>query len=232
MVAEMLAQESRTAGHAEPWKGTVLVSGWDKQDTMRPTDPSTKEHWTISSRISAITALTEPPHRIEQDSPRGEVVNVQKEEVLGTQAVTLLESPKETQQYSKSFRNYKRNEILRQVIDYLRKFQESLNTLEAPRHIHLAKKKLEESWEFITEEDEEVRLTLSALEGAIRQQKWRDYKPRQIATLQSILQECIDGRLHGLKDVLKITSKLRKQDIDIFPSAPEWAYEEDDETEA
>jgi|GEM_PF-2220926 len=129
-------------------------------------------------------------------------------------------------------RSRKRNEILRQAIDHLQHFRESLGTPEAAMHIHLAKKKLEESREFTTEEDHEVRLALSAVEGAIRQQKWRNYKSHQIAALQAALQECIDGKLHGLKDVLKITSKLRKQDIDIFPSAPKWAYEEDDETES
>lgn len=98
-------------------------------------------------------------------------------------------------------------------------------------YIHLAKRKLDESWEFTTEDDHEVRLTLSAVEGAIRQQKWRNYESHQIAALQAVLQECIGGRLRGLKDFLKITSELYKQDIDIFPSAPEWAYEEEDEIE-
>jgi len=107
-------------------------------------------------------------------------------------------------------------------------------------YVHLTKRKLQESWEFITEdnplapfskgEDRGVRLALSALEGALRQQKWRDYKPHQIATLQTILEECVVGKLRDRKDVLKKISTLYKQDIDIFPSAPEEVYEEDAET--
>lgn len=120
---------------------------------------------------------------------------------------------------------------LSQAIDYLQKFQEFLGTSEAPMYIGLAKEKLKESWKYITEDDQEGKLTLSAVEGALRQQKWRDYEPRQAETLQNILQDYANGELPTQDDVLKRISMLRKQDIDIFPSAPVEAYGGDDETE-
>jgi len=125
----------------------------------------------------------------------------------------------------------KLNGTLREAINYFREFRQSLGTPKAPEYIQLTKKKLEESWEFIAEEDEEIKLIISALEGAIRQRKWQEYKQNQVATLQAILEECVDGKLHSHSDVLKTLSTLYKQDIDIFPSAPGQAYEED-ETES
>ncbi|HIE26759.1 TPA: hypothetical protein EYP66_05695 [Candidatus Poribacteria bacterium] len=217
----MVAQENLTGETSLSWGKIVLTSVWDEQDRTRQTNPFTDERWGISNEILPITV------------PTGELVPSIDEEVPQEESLSVIhfERPQKVQRISQPFRNYKRNKILRQAIDYLQEFRESLHTPEAPMYVHLAKRKLQESWEFITEEDREVRLALSALEGALRQQKWRNYKPHQIATLQTILEECIDGKLRNPKDVLKKISTLYKQDIDIFPSAPEEAYEEDDETD-
>lgn len=217
----MVAQENLTGETIVSWGKIVPTSVWDEQDRTRRTNPFTDERWGISNEIPPITV------------PTGELVPSIDEEAPQEESLSVIhfEKSSKIQRISQPFRNYKRNKILRQAVDYLQEFREFLDTPEAPMYVHLAKRKLQESWEFITEEDREVRLALSALEGALRQQKWRNYKPHQIATLQAILEECIDGKLRDRKDVLKKISTLYKQDIDIFPSAPEEAYEEDDETE-
>jgi len=123
---------------------------------------------------------------------------------------------------------HNRNEVLRQAIEHFKEFENSLNKPEAAMYIHLAKKKLEESWNYITDKDRVIGLMLSAVEDSIRQQKWRDYKSYQVEIIRDILQDCVDGKIKNQKDVLERTSKLYKHDIDIFPSATEEAYDEDE----
>jgi hypothetical protein len=125
-------------------------------------------------------------------------------------------------------KSYQRKESLRQAIEYFKEFKSFLNKPEAAMYIHRAKEKLEESWNFIAHEDREIGMMISAIEDSIRQLKWHDYKPYQVEIIRDILQDCVDGKIKSQKDVLDRTSKLFKHDIDIFPSAPDEAYEEND----
>jgi hypothetical protein len=151
----------------------------------------------------------------------------QKEEAFDVQNV-FADKSSTNQQITQPLRDYKRKEILHQAVLYFNDFRDSLNTSEAAMHIHLAKKKLEESWNFIAHEDREIGMMISAVEDSIRQLKWRDYKPYQVEIIRDILQDCVDDKIKSQKDVLDRTSKLFKHDIDIFPSAPDEAYEEND----
>jgi len=244
--------QSLTTGCSQPLKGAVLNSVWKEQDKSHRTDSLGDEEWKVSSKIMLDAFTTgEPPLRAEEELYQESGLNVQSMSqsnglrgLLKTspsfdysfgqetyeESSAFIEEPHKIQQASEPLRAYKRNRILHEAINHFQKFRQSLNTPEAPMHIHLAKEKLEESWEFIAEEDKEIELIISALEGAIRQRKWREYKQHQVATLQAILEECVNGKLQNRSDVLKKLSTLYKQDIDIFPSAPEQAYEEDYET--
>jgi hypothetical protein len=97
---------------------------------------------------------------------------------------------------------HNRNEVLRQAIEHFKEFENSLNKPESAMHIHLAKKKLEESWNFIAHEDREIGMMISAIEDSICQQKWRDYKSYQVEIIRDILQDCVDGKIKNQKDVL------------------------------
>lgn len=256
----MVGLQELTIGCGEPLKGTV-PSDWHEQSKTRRTELSVDDDWGSSSNIPPIDARTnealpgEGSLRENKGNDSFTMFNrmalepVEKEsyqegffgipsighatdsEPNEEAAAFLVEGTQQPQQISETLRTYKRNRILRQAIDYLRKFRESLETPEAAMHIHLFKEELAESWQFIAEEDKVIRLIIPALEGAVRQRRWRDYRSRQIETIQDILEECIAGKLHDSNDVLKRISMLYKQDIDIFPSAPEEAYEEDNETE-
>jgi len=151
----------------------------------------------------------------------------QKEEAFDVQNVFVHKSSTK-QQTTQPLRDYKRKEILHQAILHFDDFQDSLNTPEAAMHIHFAKKKLEESWDFIALEDREIGMMISAIEDSIRQLKWRDYKSYQVEIIRGILQDCVDGKIKNQKDVLERTSKLYKHDIDIFPSATDEVYDEDE----
>jgi hypothetical protein len=150
----------------------------------------------------------------------------QKEETFDVQNV-FADKSSTNQQITQPLRDYKRKEILHQAAVYFKNFRDSLNTPEAAMHIHLAKKKLEESWDFISLEDREIGMMISAVEDSIRQQKWHDYKTYQVEIIQDILQDCVDGKIKSQKDVIDRTSKLYKNDIDIFPSATEEYYEDE-----
>lgn len=153
--------------------------------------------------------------------------SIQKEETFDVQNV-FTDKPSTSQQTTSSFRDYKRKKILRQVAKDFSNFQNFLGTPEAAMHIHLAKKKLEEIWDFIAYEDREIGMMISAIEDSIRQLKWRDYKPYQVEIIRNIIQDCVDGRVRNQKDIISRTSKLFKHNIDIFPSATEEAYDENE----
>lgn len=220
------------------WGSSSNIPSIDARTNEALPDEESMEHLKENKRNGALAIFNRMAlNPIEQESYQEGFLSVPSighatdSEPNEEAAAFLVEGTRPPQQISESLRTYKRNGILRQAIDYLRKFRESLETPEAAMHIHLAKEKLAESWQFIAEEDKVIRLIIPALEGAVRQRKWRNYKSHQIETIQNILEECIAGKLHGSNDVLKRISMLYKQDIDIFPSAPEEAYEEDNETE-
>jgi hypothetical protein len=126
-------------------------------------------------------------------------------------------------------REHRRNKKLAEAVERLNKFANSLGTIEAAMHINLAKEALADSWKSIAEEDTEIRITIASLEGALQEKKWRDYTSEQVNTVISILTDCIDGRLGDLKSALKRLSILYKKGIDIYPSASEEDYVEEEE---
>ena len=126
-------------------------------------------------------------------------------------------------------REHRLNKKLAEVAERLNKFANSLGTIEAAMHINLAKEALADSWKSIAEEDTEIRITIASLEGALQEKKWRDYTLEQVDTVIGILTDCIEGRLGDLKSALKRLSILYKKGIDIYPSASEEDYVEEEE---
>ena len=215
-----------------PSKETSPVSESENQNGKEYTESSNKELGVDelpiirdleNNRKFLISKLTPFYGEISQTGD----LSRQKEEAFDVQNV-FADKSSTNQQITQPLRDYKRKEILHQATGYFNDFRDSLNTPEAAMHIHLAKKKLEESWNFIAHEDREIGMMISAVEDSIRQQKWRDYKLYQVEMILIILQDCVDGKIKNQKDVLERTSKLYKHDIDIFPSATEEAYDEDE----
>ena len=129
----------------------------------------------------------------------------------------------------KTVRSYQRNRSLAESVEWLSKFADSLGTAAAAMHINLAKKALASSWEAIAEEDTEIKVIIASLEGTLRQKKWQDYSPEQVGIITGILTDCIEGRIDDLDMALKRLSILRKKGIDIYPSASEEDYAEEEE---
>jgi len=125
---------------------------------------------------------------------------------------------------TESYCKIKLKDSLNKALDNLKKFQKSLKMPEAPMYIHSVKKELNDSWDFITQKDAIISLILPAIEGALRKTKWQNYSHHQISIIQNILEECINEKIHNRKDAFRKISRLYKEDIDIFPSAPEEAY--------
>jgi len=125
---------------------------------------------------------------------------------------------------SSQYRLFERNQILQNAISQLERFKETLGTSEAAMHIHLFKKRLEESWSFITSEDKNIGMLISGVEDAIRFQKWRGYSPYQVDVLISVMHDCLSGELSE-DELNKKLSTFCKHDIDTFPSATEGDYE-------
>jgi len=128
----------------------------------------------------------------------------------------------------KNVRFYHLNQKLTEATKQLNKFADSLGTAEAPMYINLAKKALADSWQFIGEEDSEIRIIIASLEGALRQRKWRDYSSEQVKVVRDFLADCIRGRLQDMNSAIERLSILREMDIDIYPSASEEDYVEEE----
>ena len=126
-------------------------------------------------------------------------------------------------------REHRRNKKLAEATERLGKFANSLGTIEAAMQINLAKEALADSWESIAEEDTEIRITIASIEGALQENKWRDYTLEQVDTVSGILTDCIEGRLGDLKSALKRLSILHTKGIDIYPSASEEDHVEEEE---
>lgn len=214
--------ESENQDEKEYPESSNIISLKEKPSAYDLDELPVNNYWE-NNRMFPVSKLTPSYEKISQTGD----LSRQKEDVFETQSV-FADKSSMNQQTTQPLRNFKRKEILHQAIVYFNDFRDSLNTPEAAMHIHLAKKKLEESWDFISHEDREIGMMISAVEDSIRQLKWRDYKPYQVEIIRDILQDCVDGKIKSQKDVLDRTSKLFKHDIDIFPSAPDEAYEEND----
>ena len=158
----------------------------------------------------------------------GVAERIPDEELLGNFQETK-DKVREEPIASPKVREYRRNVKLVEATRLLGKFADSLGTIEAAMHINLAKEALADSWESIAEEDEEIRITIASLEGALQEKKWRDYTYEQVNTVICILDDCIEGRLKDLKSALRRLSILHKKGIDIYPSALEEYYVETEE---
>jgi hypothetical protein len=163
-----------------------------------------------------------------EEAVEGSAENIPDEEFLGNLQDGADKAEKKLVA-SKHVRDYRRNRNLNEAVERLGKFANSLGTTEAAMHINLAKEALADSWKSIAEEDTEIRITIASLEGALQEKKWRDYTSEQVNTVIGILTDCIDGRLGDLKSALKRLSILYKKGIDIYPSASEEDYVEEEE---
>jgi len=130
----------------------------------------------------------------------------------------------DVQPISSQHRLSERNQILQNAISQLERFKETLGTPEAAMHIHLFKRRLEESWRFITFEDRNIGMLISGVEDAVRFQKWREYSPYQVDILISVMHDCLSCEISE-DELNEKLSTFYKHDIDTFPSATEGDYE-------
>jgi len=120
---------------------------------------------------------------------------------------------------SKSFRKRQIAAKLKETIPLFDKLEEQLNSSSAVLTVVKINKILEQTWDNIGAEDEDIALTISALEKLISGNFWKKFQTETIKKIKTILNTYINSSDESAFEALSMLIKDNK--IDILPQIPD-----------
>jgi hypothetical protein len=130
-------------------------------------------------------------------------------------------------EYSEAYRRLRARQALRQARESLVEFSKMLDRPEAAFWIANFRSSLEDLWKVLPADRAPVAHAVAAIQATIRFNKWNSFAPPEVAMLSRCI-ELIAPLDITPRDAQHIYSVLRSGHLDVFPSAPERAYEDND----
>jgi hypothetical protein len=203
------AIEISPQGYSSPqsavWYQTGLTSSeseiWEREEWRRG-------HIPFRKAIAPTGGASEEPNRPGATVPEATAANV---------AEIVKPSGRTVEDITLAYRGYRLRELFRRSREHLASFEQSLGTPESAVWIGEFRSCVSDLWKYVNPEDTVLGRRLSAIQSAIRFQKWREFQKDQVLALREALEGMMDQRKK--KDVKDTYRTFYRSGIDVFPSA-------------